>query len=103
MRHWVQLPEAVPVETPKGWGHAWFIIDRGIENDVQWFVVVTEGPYRGQFWIVDNPHVRACKNWTIGRGYADWLRRGEEGEAAPGVGNTDPGAAKEPNASCDSR
>lgn len=71
MRKWIPLSPTVPIETPHGYGIAWFLIDQGEEKNVQWFVCINDGPHTGQFWVVDNSEVRACRNWTVKRKLAD--------------------------------
>lgn len=59
------------LNTPKGLGLAHFVIDRGIETELEWVVF----HQNGEIWCVENPEVRAVNNWTAGRG-----RKGESDE-----------------------
>lgn len=62
----LQLNPAIPVVTPKGKGIAHFLIDNGIESDLQW---VCFQDSTGECWTWKNPDVRAQKNITHGRDY----------------------------------
>ena len=54
----------LPVHTPKGDGLAHFVIDYGIEHDLQWVVFMNAD---GACWTVRNPEVRLAWNRTWGR------------------------------------
>lgn len=60
----LQLNPTIPMQTPKGNGIAWLVIDEGIEHHLLWVVAITE---TGEVWTFKNPEVRAEKNITIGR------------------------------------
>lgn len=60
----IQLNPPIPLLTPKGEGVAWFIIDYGIEHNLQWIVAIDS---TGEIWTFQNPDVRAQKNITQGR------------------------------------
>lgn len=62
----VQLNPPIPLSTPKGNGLAWFMINYGIENDIEW-VVAIDGT--GEIWSFRTPEIRAQKNITQGRIY----------------------------------
>jgi hypothetical protein len=32
-----------------------------------WGCIINDGPHAGEIWWVENPHVRAVKNWTLER------------------------------------
>jgi hypothetical protein len=61
-----QLNPPIPLDTPKGKGLAWFLIDYGAEHNLMWVVAIDE---TGEIWTFENPHVRAQKNITMGRVY----------------------------------
>jgi hypothetical protein len=60
----IQLNPPIPLSTPKGPGVAWFVIDYGIEHNLQWVVAIDS---TGEIWTFQNPEVRAQKNITQGR------------------------------------
>lgn len=60
----VQLNPVIPLETPKGKGYAWFLLDYGEEHHLMWVVAIDE---TGEIWTFSNPEVRAQKNITMGR------------------------------------
>lgn len=62
----LQLNPSLPVRTPKGPAIAHFLIDTGLENDLQW-VCFQDGS--GECWTWSNRDVRAQKNITAGRDY----------------------------------
>lgn len=62
----IQLNPTIPVITPKGKAIAHFLIDNGIESDLQW---VCFQDSNGECWTWKNPDVRAQKNITHGRDY----------------------------------
>lgn len=62
----LQLNPPIELNTPKGDGLCWFLIDYGIEYNLQWVTVITE---TGEIWTFENPEVRATKNITMGRDY----------------------------------
>ena len=59
-----QCDPVVPLETPKGYGEAHFLIDCGREHHLQWVVFLAE---TGESWVFDNPDVRLAANMTTGR------------------------------------
>jgi hypothetical protein len=59
-----QLNPPLPMETPKGAGLAWFLIDYGPEHNLMWVIVIDE---TGEVWTYQNPQIRAQKNITMGR------------------------------------
>ena len=56
------------LDTPKGLALAKFIIDRGIDSDLEWVTVLNE---TGQVLSFDNSEVIVCKSFTLGR-RVDW-------------------------------
>lgn len=60
----LQLNPPLPLETPKGSGLAWLLIDYGVEFDLMWTVAINE---TGEIWTFNNKHVRASKNITLER------------------------------------
>ncbi len=63
----LQLNPPLWLETPKGLALAHFLLDSGAEHNMTWGCFINDGPHAGEIWWVENPHVRACKNWTIER------------------------------------
>ena len=59
--------EVVLGDTPHGLALAHIVFDYGSEVNIHWGVVMNAAPYAGQFWCVDNPNVRFCRNMTSGR------------------------------------
>lgn len=62
----LQLNPSIPVMTPKGKALAHFIIDSGIENDLQW---ICFQDFTGECWTWKNPEIRSQINITQGRDY----------------------------------
>jgi hypothetical protein len=60
----VQLNPPIPLDTPKGPGWAFLVIDYGQEHHLLWTVAIDA---TGEIWTFDNPVVRAQKNITMGR------------------------------------
>lgn len=60
----LQLSPPLNLETPKGPGLAWLVIDYGIEHNIMWVVAIND---TGEIWTFPNPQVRAEKNITMGR------------------------------------
>ena len=59
-----QLNPPIPLNTPKGSGLAWVLIDYGPEHNLMWVVAIDD---TGEIWTFGNPDVRAQKNITMGR------------------------------------
>lgn len=59
----LELREAIPVETPLGWGHA--IIFESGEHDAHWTVILAE---TRAFVTFPQSEIRACRNYTRGWG-----------------------------------
>lgn len=60
----LQLNPPIPLETPKGPGLAWLMIDYGAEFNLMWVVAIDK---TAEIWTFENPKVRAQKNITMGR------------------------------------
>lgn len=60
----LQLNPPIELDTPKGKGLAWFVIDYGIEHNLMYTVAINN---TGEIWTFSNPEVRATKNITSGR------------------------------------
>jgi hypothetical protein len=60
----VQLSPPVPLDTPKGKALAYFMIDRGIDFDLEWICAIDA---TGECWTFRNPHIRFITNITWGR------------------------------------
>lgn len=63
----LQLDPALPIETPKGKALAHFLIDYGIESPVYFVCFIDD---TGECWTFKNEDIRAQKNITYGRTYA---------------------------------
>lgn len=59
----LQLIPTVPLDTPKGTGHAHFLIDYGQEHHLLWVVFLDES---GECWTFRNTEVRLQSNPTMG-------------------------------------
>src|SRR6185437_1103828 len=70
----IQLSPAIPLNSPKGPCLAHFLIDNGIESDLQW---VCFQDNTGECWTWSNKDIRAQKNITAGRIY-EWQKAKEE-------------------------
>ncbi len=60
----LQLSPVLEVDTPKGRGHAEFLLDYGPEADLLWVVVMRD---TGEIWTLRNADIRATANVSIGR------------------------------------
>lgn len=60
----IQLNPPFELDTPKGLGLCHFLIDYGIEANLNWVVFIHD---TGECWTFQNPEIRACKNITLGR------------------------------------
>ena len=52
------------MNTPKGKGHAEFLIDYGAEADLLWVCIICD---TGEVWTFRNADIRATANISIGR------------------------------------
>jgi len=77
----LQLNPPLELETPKGKGYAWFLIDYGAESDLYWVTAINE---THEVWTFANHEVRAAKNITLGRDKVS--RRTNECSKCKGVG-----------------
>ncbi|MFM2151604.1 MAG: hypothetical protein RL199_39 [Pseudomonadota bacterium] len=68
----LQLNPVLEVDTPKGRGHAEFLIDYGPEADLLWVVVMRD---TGEIWTLRNADIRATANVSIGRKLAARIDR----------------------------
>lgn len=59
-----QLDPTIPVNTPKGSAHAWFLVDYSPEHDLFWICAIDE---TGEIWMLPNSQIRAQKNIILGR------------------------------------
>lgn len=59
-----QLQPPIPMQTPKGEGLAYGVIDYGPDYDLLWVVFDNT---TGECWTWGNPKVRGVKNITMGR------------------------------------
>ena len=60
----LQLNPPIPLDTPKGSGLAWLVIDYGVEHNLMWTVAIDS---TGEMWTFSNKDVRAQKNVSFGR------------------------------------
>lgn len=59
-----RLEPPIPLDTPKGSALCHFLIDYGIEHDLQWVCAIDA---TGECWTFRNRLVRFQKNITMGR------------------------------------
>lgn len=60
----LRLEPPIQLETPKGSGGAYFLIDRGRDNHLEWVTFINE---TGECWTFENPDIRLQHNLTSGR------------------------------------
>jgi hypothetical protein len=60
----IQLDPMLPLDTPKGIGWAFAMIDYSQDHDTIYKVIITE---TGEIWDIPQPQVRGVKNFTMGR------------------------------------
>lgn len=58
-----QLEPTIPLDTPRGRGRAFFLLDYGEEHHLLWIVFLDE---TGECWTFANPDVRLSPNQTMG-------------------------------------
>ena len=58
----IQLNPPIPLETSKGRGFAYFLMDYGKDYDVLWGVFIDKNK---ECWWVPNPEVRLIANWSF--------------------------------------
>lgn len=66
-----ELKQSLWADTPKGLALVKFLIDRGIESDLEWVTIINE---TGECWTFSNEDMLFCKNLTHGR-RSDWDRK----------------------------
>ena len=59
-----RLEPPIPLNTVKGSGYAFAVIDYSFESDLIWVVALDESR---EIWCVPNAEVRMQQNWTAGR------------------------------------
>lgn len=60
----IRIDPPLPLETPKGKGLAYFIIDYGIDHDLLWVVFLNE---TRECWTFKNSQIKIVENFSIGR------------------------------------
>jgi hypothetical protein len=70
-----RLDPPIPLDTPKGPGLAYFLIDYSLDFNLMWVVFQD---LTGEFWTWDNTQIRAQKNITIGRNYEKEKKDGQK-------------------------
>jgi hypothetical protein len=60
----LQLDPIIEMDTPKGRGYAWFLIDYGVDSDLYWVIAINDS---AEIWTFANHEIRAAKNITLGR------------------------------------
>lgn len=63
-----EIKQVIWLDTPKGQALAKFIVDRGVDSDLEWITVLQD---TGQVLSFDNSEVLVCKSFTLGR-RTDW-------------------------------
>ena len=58
----IQLNPIIPLDTPKGRAMAHFLIDPGMEHNLQWVCFIDD---TGECWTFQNQDVRMQKNITL--------------------------------------
>lgn len=59
-----QLNPTIPLETPKGKGFAYFVLDYSQDHDLLWVVFLNKS---GECWTFKNSEIRIQSNFTLGR------------------------------------
>lgn len=60
----IRIDPPLPLETPKGKGLAYFVIDYGIDHDLLWVVFLNE---TRECWTFKNSQIKIVENFSIGR------------------------------------
>jgi hypothetical protein len=60
----IQLNPPIPVDTPKGKGFAYFLLDYSQDHDLCWVTFMDESR---ECWTFRNPEIRIQANITLGR------------------------------------
>lgn len=58
----IQLNPPIPLDTPKGRGYAYFMIDRSQDHHLEWVVFIDA---TGEGWTFQNPEIRLQPNATM--------------------------------------
>lgn len=69
-----EIRQVIWLDTPKGLALAKFMIDRGVDSDLEWVTVLND---TGQILSFDNSEVQVTKSFTLGRrvGWEDFKYR----------------------------
>lgn len=59
-----EIQQALWLDTPKGIALAKFMVDRGIDSDIEWVTILNE---TGQILVFDNSDVLVTKSYTQSR------------------------------------
>ena len=59
-----QLNPPLPLDTPKGKGWAYFIIDYSQDHDLLWVVFLNGSR---ECWTFSNKHIKIDENYSLGR------------------------------------
>lgn len=59
----LQLNPPIPLETPKGKGFAFFLIDYSSEHHLLWVAFICE---TGECWTFQNPEIKLQSNPSLG-------------------------------------
>ena len=73
-----ELQQALWVDSPKGLALVKFLIDRGLDADLEWVTIINE---TGECWTFSNEDIRFAKNYTQGR-RASWEAKDEEANSS---------------------
>lgn len=68
-----QLSPQIPLDTPKGKALAYFLIDMGVDYDLQWVCFIDE---TRECWTFKNKEIRARENITMGFGKTTEIKIG---------------------------
>lgn len=58
----IQLNPPIPLDTPKGRGYAYLLIDRSQDHHLEWVVFIDA---TGECWTFQNPEIRLQPNVTM--------------------------------------
>ena len=65
-----EIQQVIWLDTPKGLALAKFLVDRGVDADIEWVTVLND---TGEILSFDNSEVLVCKSYTLGR-RTDWSK-----------------------------
>jgi hypothetical protein len=71
-----RIDPPLPVNTSKGSGLAYFVIDYGLDYNLMWIVFLDES---GECWTIDNAEIRAYPNPTYGAPRSGKIPKSEGG------------------------